>query len=113
MLTTTQGRANRRVTGTTTRPALVDALMKDCLAVLGVLDGAELDGVVADAAQLVAIVAGQGIEQGDNGIFRIARRVAKDRIISTVDVEARHGHESHHRRLTATKRTCRSTPTPS
>ena len=53
----------------------------------------------ADAAQLVAIVAGQDIEQGDDGIFRIARRVAKDRIISTVDVEARHGHKSHNRRF--------------
>ncbi len=82
------------------REKLVDALVRDCLAVLGALDGEELDGgAVADAAQLVAIVAGQDVEQGDDGIFRIARRVAKDRIISTVDVEARHGHKSHNRRF--------------
>ena len=81
------------------REALVDALVRDCLAVLGVLDGEELHGALADAAQLVAIVAGQDVEQGDDGIFRIARRVAKDRIISTVDTEARHGHKSHNRRF--------------
>ncbi|MGC8472765.1 MAG: transposase, partial [Acidimicrobiales bacterium] len=81
------------------REALVDALVRDCIAALGALDEEELHGVVADAAQLVAIVAGQDIEQGDDGIFRIARRVAKDRIISTVDVEARHGHKSHNRRF--------------
>jgi hypothetical protein len=32
--------------------------------------------------------------EGDTGGFRIARRVAPDRIISTVDPEARHGHKT-------------------
>jgi hypothetical protein len=32
-------------------------------------------------------------------VFRIARRVAADRVISTVDVEARHGHKSHDRKF--------------
>jgi hypothetical protein len=27
-------------------------------------------------------------------VFRIARRVAKDRVISTVDPQARHGHKT-------------------
>jgi hypothetical protein len=81
------------------REALVDALVRDCLAVLGALEGEELHGAVAQAAELLAIVAGQDVEQDDDGIFRIARRVAKDRIISTVDVEARHGHKSHNRRF--------------
>jgi hypothetical protein len=31
------------------------------------------------------------------GVFRIARKVAGDRLISTVDVEARHGHKSRAR----------------
>jgi hypothetical protein len=95
------------------REALVDALVRDCIAALGVLDAEKLHGVVADAAQLVAIVAGQDIEQGDDGVFRIARRVAKDRIISVVDTEARHGHKPTTAASTATKHTCRSTPTPS
>jgi Transposase DDE domain len=45
----------------------------------------------------VGLVAGQDVEQDDDGIFRIARRVARDRLISTVDVEARHGHKSRAR----------------
>jgi hypothetical protein len=36
------------------------------------------------AATLLATVVGQDLEEGDDGIFRIARKVAKDRIISTV-----------------------------
>jgi hypothetical protein len=46
------------------------------------------------AAKLVATVVGQDLEQRDDGMFRIARRVAKDRVISTVDPEARHGHKT-------------------
>jgi hypothetical protein len=79
------------------REALVDALVRDCQAVLGVLHGRELPVPVAEAAGLLALVAGQDVEQGQDGVFRIARRVAKDRIISTVDVQARHGHKSRHR----------------
>ncbi len=32
--------------------------------------------------------------RAEDGVFRIARRVAKDRIISTVDPDARHGHKT-------------------
>ena len=42
-------------------------------------------------------MAGQDVEEGDDGRFRIARKVAKDRVISTVDPEARHGHKSANR----------------
>ena len=45
----------------------------------------------------MALVAGQDVEQGDDAVFRIARKVARDRLISTVDVEARHGHKSRAR----------------
>ena len=79
------------------RDAVVDALVRDCRAALGVLDGAAFEGAVAEAAELLALVAGQDVEQGDDGCFRIARRVAPDRVISTVDPEARHGHKSHNR----------------
>ena len=47
----------------------------------------------------MAEVAGLDVEAGEDGCFRIARKVAKDRIISTVDPEARHGHFSHNRRF--------------
>ena len=76
------------------RGALVDALVRDAQAALGALDGHEVDGSMAEAGELLALVAGQDVEAGEDGIFRIARRVARDRLISTVDVEARHGHKS-------------------
>jgi hypothetical protein len=43
---------------------------------------------------LLATVVGQDLEQTEDGTFRIARRVAPDRVISTVDPEARHGHKT-------------------
>jgi hypothetical protein len=79
------------------REALVDALVRDAQAVLAVLDGHEVDGPLAEAAELLGLVAGQDVEAGEDGIFRIARRVARDRLISIVDAEARHGHKSRAR----------------
>lgn len=79
------------------RAALVDALVRDAQAALGALDGHDVDGPLAEAAELLALVAGQDVEAGDDGVFRIARKVARDRLISTVDVEARHGHKSRAR----------------
>src|SRR5262249_60634874 len=51
------------------------------------------------AAKLLATVLGQDLEPDPDGPggWRIARRVAKDRVISTVDTEARHGHKTNHR----------------
>jgi hypothetical protein len=76
------------------REALVDALAKDAGALLGALDGRELPAAVAQAAVLLASVVGQDLDEGEDGVFRVARRVAKDRIISTVDPDARHGHKT-------------------
>ena len=81
------------------REALVDALVRDAHAALAALHGHELAGPVAEAAELLALVAGQDVEAGEDGVFRIARRVARDRVISTVDAEARHGHKSRARRF--------------
>ena len=81
------------------REQLVDELVGDCLAALSVLEGEELAGALKDAADLLALVAGQDVEAGDDGVFRIAKKVAKDRVISTVDTEARHGHKSKARRF--------------
>jgi hypothetical protein len=76
------------------REELVDALATDAQALLVVLDGRQLPGALAEAAALLAAVVGQDLDEGADGCFRIARRVAKDRIISTVDPEARHGHKT-------------------
>src|SRR3954454_53513 len=76
------------------RDALIDALAKDARALLFALDGRELSDAVGRSAALLAAVVGQDLDEDADGVFRIARRVAKDRIISTVDRDARHGHKS-------------------
>jgi len=76
------------------REALIDSRAKDAHACLVVLCGRALDPVVTEASQLLATVVGQDLDIGDDGVFRIARRVAKDRVISVVDPEARHGHKT-------------------
>jgi hypothetical protein len=76
------------------REALVDALAKDARGLLAAVDGQELGPVLAQAAALLAAVTGQDLDEGDDGVFRIARRVARDRIVSTVDPQARHGHKT-------------------
>jgi hypothetical protein len=79
------------------RDVLVDALVHDANVALLVLHGRELARALGEAAELLALVAGQDVEQGEDGVFRIAKRVARDRVISTVDTEARHGHKSRAR----------------
>jgi hypothetical protein len=58
-----------------------------------VLEGRVLELEVDQAARLLATVLGQDLEQ-DAGVFKIAHKVARDRVISTVDPEARHGHKT-------------------
>jgi len=83
----------------TARAELVTGLVNDALAVLAALDGVDLDDEQQRRVGLLALVAGQDVEQGDTpGSWRIARNVAKDRVISTVDPETRHAHKSRHRR---------------
>ena len=56
-----------------------------------------LDADMAQAARLLATVVGQDLDKGEDGSYRIAKRVAADRVISTVDPEARHGHKTSDR----------------
>ena len=77
------------------RQALITALVVDALTVLDAVDGVELTGEAADAVGLLALVAGQDVEPGEReDSWRIARRTAADRVISTVDPDARHVHKS-------------------
>lgn len=80
------------------RDALVDSRARDGHALLAVLDGVqELPEPVRQAMQLLATVLGQDLEDDGAGGLRIARKVAPDRVISTVDPQARHGHKTSHR----------------
>ncbi len=76
------------------REELVDALARDAQAVVALLDDRPLAAPVLRAVELCATVVGQDIEPGEHGRLRILRGVAKDRIISVVDPEARHGHKT-------------------
>jgi len=76
------------------RTALVDALAHDGQTLLLALEGEPVPAALGDAATLLATVLGQDLEDGDDGVIRIVRRVAPDRVISTVDPEARHGHKT-------------------
>jgi hypothetical protein len=85
------------------REQLVDALVSDAHRLLGRLPDTELGPRAAEAVALLALVAGQDVEpaegsDGTDGRWRIARRVAPERVISTVDPEARHAHKTRSRR---------------
>jgi Transposase DDE domain len=84
---------------------LVSDLVNDALAVLAELAGPDAPArdAAADALGLLALVAGQDVEPADgsdgtDGRWRIARKVAPDRVISTVDTQARHTRKSKSRR---------------
>jgi len=79
------------------REQLVDALFRDGYRALHALRGWPLGPEVAQAAELLATVIGQDIEETDDGRFIIAQGVAPDRVISVVDPQARHGHKSNAR----------------
>jgi transposase-like protein DUF772 len=88
------------------RQKLVSDLVTDALAVLAELAGPgapQRDAVQADALGLLALIAGQDVEpaegsDGMDGRWRIARKVAPDRVISTVDTQARHTRKSKSKR---------------
>lgn len=94
------------------REELVSALVNDALALLDRLSDLPavtvgLDEPARDRAEqavaLLALVAGQDVEpaegsDGTDGRWRIARKVAPDRMISTVDPDARHAHKTRNRR---------------
>jgi IS5 family transposase len=85
------------------REALVDGLVSDAHRLLGYLPEQDLGPRAAEAVALLALVAGQDVEpvegsDGSDGHWRIAERVIPDRVISTVDPEARHAHKSVQRR---------------
>ena len=81
------------------KDALVSALVNDANALVAALKDQELGEQAASAVGLLALVAGQDVEpaggsDGTDGRWRIARKVAEDRVISVNDPEARHTRKS-------------------
>jgi IS5 family transposase len=76
---------------------LVSELVDDANELVWAAEDLDLDEAQADAVALLALVAGQDVEPGDRpGRWRIARRTAPDRVISTVDPQSRHTHKTDH-----------------
>jgi hypothetical protein len=85
------------------KDALVSALVSDANALAAAFAAAELEEPAASALALLALVAGQDVEpaegsDGRDGRWRIARKVAEDRVISVNDPDARHTRKSQQAR---------------
>jgi Transposase domain (DUF772)/Transposase DDE domain len=81
------------------KDALVTGLVNDANAVVAAFRDMKLDEPAASALALLALVAGQDVEpaegsDGRDGRWKIARKVAEDRVISAVDPDARHTRKS-------------------
>lgn len=86
------------------RDDLVSKLVTDALTVLASIDVDTLTDEHTETVALLALVAGQDVEpaegsDGTDGRWKIARRVAPDRVISTVDPDARHAHKSRQKKV--------------
>jgi hypothetical protein len=82
------------------KDALVSALVNDANVLVAAFADVKLDDDDAEfALALLALVAGQDVEpaegsDGTDGRWRIARKVAPERVVSTVDPDARHTRKS-------------------
>jgi len=81
------------------KDTLVSALVNDANALVAALKDRDLEELAASALGLLALVAGQDVEpaegsDGTDGRWRIARKVAEDRVISVNDPQARHTRKS-------------------
>jgi IS5 family transposase len=73
--------------------ALIDSLVTDALGLLEACRPGR--SVEADEALgLLALVAGQDVWRDEDGTWRVAHKVAPERVVSTVDPESRHMHKS-------------------
>ena len=85
------------------KEALVSALVSDANALVAAIGDVQLEEPAASALALLALVAGQDVEpaegsDGRDGRWRIARKVAEDRVISVNDPQARHTRKSQQAR---------------
>jgi Transposase domain (DUF772)/Transposase DDE domain len=81
------------------KDALVSALVNDANALVAAFKDVKLEEPGSSVLALLALVAGQDVEpaegsDGRDGRWRIARKVAEDRVISVNDPDARHTRKS-------------------
>jgi hypothetical protein len=85
------------------RAELITALVGDAQRLLEELRDRDLDAAGTEAVGLLALIASQDVEPADgsdgtDGRWRIARRVATDRVLSVHDPDTRHVHKTVHQR---------------
>ena len=78
------------------KSSTITELIQDAKALISASANLELTESEQDAIGLLGLVAGQDVEVVDEttGRFAIAKKVARDRVISTVDPTSRHSHKS-------------------
>jgi IS5 family transposase len=86
------------------RDELVSRVVTDALALLASINIHILTKKQQETVALLALVAGQDVEPADgsvgtDGRWKIARKMAPDRVISTVDPDARHAHKSRQKKV--------------
>lgn len=84
------------------RERMLTRVAQDAERALAAVDRSEgllADERVADAHRLLRELIGQDFEIDDDGLPRVHRGTASQRIISTVDPEMRHGRKSKHQRF--------------
>ena len=94
------------------KAALVDGLVTDALALLAAFEHERHEAEATSALGLLALVAGQDVEQGDDGTGTSPSGVAPDRIISTVDPKPGTCTSPARSTGTATRPTSLSNPRP-
>jgi len=99
------------------RAVLIDALVRDALALLAEVTTFTLTAEQNETVALLALIAGQDVEpaegsDGTDGRWQITRKVAKDRVISVIDPDVRHAHKTVHRRASSSAANCRTPARP-
>lgn len=74
----------------------ISHLVTDAISLITAAEELDLTPEQADALGLLGLVAAQDVEIVDEkeGRFKLAKKVARDRVVSTVDPDARHVHKS-------------------
>ena len=97
------------------RERMLSRVAEDALRALGAVeraDGLLDDERVAEAHRLLEQLVGQDYELDDDDIPRLHRGTRAGRMLSTVDVEMRHGRKSQHQRFDGYKLSVAATNTP-
>lgn len=76
------------------REELLNQLVQDSQSLIDALHGIELSPEEETAKELLKVISTQDVEVKEDNSYALKKGVAKDRVISVVDPEMRHGHKT-------------------